>query len=139
MLDILKKTQSRMSELMEKSSSEKLFIIGCGDHYFQISYPPFLPPLSQVISFFRAYKMVKAKLASLVTDCLATSPKMGHFTSPPYQEPLPLNPLGPLCPLHFPPLPPCRLPSRAGWFQMVQPLGETLYPHRPCTPWLLGS
>ena len=36
-LDDLKKAQSRMSELMEKSSSEKLFIKGCGDHYLQFS------------------------------------------------------------------------------------------------------
>ena len=50
-----KKAQSRMSELMGKSSSEKLFIKGCGDHYLQISYPSFLPPLNQVISFWRAY------------------------------------------------------------------------------------
>ena len=50
-LDNLKKAQSRMSELMEKSSSEKLFIIGCGDHYLQISCPPFLPPLSQSDQF----------------------------------------------------------------------------------------
>ena len=36
-LDDLKKAQSRMSELMGKSSSEKLFIKGCGDHYLQFS------------------------------------------------------------------------------------------------------
>ena len=42
-LDDLKKTQSHMSELIEKSSSEKLFIKGCGDHYLQFSCPPFCP------------------------------------------------------------------------------------------------
>ena len=51
-LDNFKKAQSRMSELMRKSSSEKLFIIGCGDHYLQISYPPFFAPTESSDQFF---------------------------------------------------------------------------------------
>ena len=55
-LDDLKKAQSRMSELMEKKVPQRSFLLrGVVTIIYNLANPPYLPPVSQVISFLRAY------------------------------------------------------------------------------------
>ena len=55
-LDDLKKTQSHMSELMGKKVPQRSFLLrGVVTIIYNLANPPLFAPLSQVISFFRAY------------------------------------------------------------------------------------